>query len=531
MRTLLTTLFIVPFTFALQAQSHTWAWAWGAGSAGYEFSTVTWAPSGAVHVVGNYQNTIDAHGTVLTSMGAGDAFVQQVDPADGSAQWTAEAHHTADVTIHDAAYRSTGELIVSGTVAHNGDVAQFGALPFAAQPFGTQAFVAGLSPTGQWNWVSGVADPVSTEGLLVEVDANDAILLGCRWGTDLSVYRFTGAGVQDWTASATSSGSSVDVYAMDVLPGGDLVLTGRFYGTGTFGPHSVSVVGAFYDAFVARLGSSGTWQWAVSGGGSHWDKGFGVCADAAGNVYVAGTYRNTASFGAFQFTATGANNDGWMAKLDGNGQWLWAQSMASIAYMEVYAMDLAPTGDRLALTGSYFVNAPTLGGFVLPAPASNDVYVAEIDTAGQFLSAMGFGSALGDQGLAVTYGAGQELYVAGTAGSTMVLGADTLVGVATPDLWVGRLDPDISTGQSMPALVGGPLVHMDEDVFVLRDPEGIAGLLSLSDALGRTLLQVRLGGASEHRIVLAHRAAGAIFWQLRDGDGNMRSGKLFALGR
>ncbi|MBK6342913.1 MAG: hypothetical protein IPF41_10075 [Flavobacteriales bacterium] len=528
MRTLLTTFLVVPLTFTLHGQSLTWAWAWGAGSAGSEFASVSWAPSGAVHVLGNYENTIDAHGTTVTSSGQGDAFVQQLDPADGNVQWTAEAHHTADVTIHDVAYRNTGEIIVCGTVAHNGDAAQFGALSLAAQPFGTQAFVAALSHMGQWNWVSGVADPVSTEGFLVKVDANNNILLGCRWGTDLAVYRFTGQGVQGWAATANSSGSSVDAYAMDVMPDGDLVITGRCYGTGTFGTHTISVVGTFYDAFVARLSSSGTWEWAVRGGGSHWDKGFGICADASGNVYVAGTYRNTATFGAFQFTATGANNDGWMAKLDGSGQWLWALSMASIAYMEVYDMDLAPAGDRLALTGNYFVNAPTLGGFVLPAPAMNDVYVAEIDTAGQFLSAMGFGSAQGDQGLAISYGANDELYVAGTAGATMVLGAYTLVGVATPDLWLGRLDPDISTGQSASTLVDGLRLYLDENVLVLRDPEGITGLLSLTDAIGRTLLQARLNGASEHRIALPDRAAGMIFWQLHRGEGKMRSGKLFA---
>lgn len=528
MRLLLTAFLIIASAFTLHAQSLTWSWAWGAGSAGSEFASVSWTPSGAVHVLGNYENTIDANGTTLTSSGQGDAFVQQLDPADGSVQWTAEAHHTADVIIHDVAYRNTGEIIVSGTVAHNGDAAQFGALSLAAQPFGTQAFVAGLSHMGQWNWVSGVADPVSTEGWLVKVDVNNNILLGCRWGNDLAVYRFTGQGVQGWSATATSSGSSVDAYAMDVMPDGDLVITGRCYGTGTFGTHTISVVGNFYDAFVARLGSSGTWEWAVRGGGSHWDKGFGVCADAAGNVYVAGTYRNTATFGTFQFTATGANNDGWMAKLDGNGQWLWALSMASIAYMEVYDMDLAPDGDRLALTGSYYVNAPTLGGFVLPAPANNDVYVAEIDTDGQFLSAMGFGSAQGDQGLAISYGANDELYVAGTAGATMVLGAYTLVGVSTPDLWLGRLDPDISTGHGPSTNVGGLRLHVNDDVLVLRDPEGTTGLLTLMDAMGRTLVHARVNGTSEQRIALPHGAAGMIFWQLHGDDGNRRSGKLFA---
>lgn len=471
---------------SLCAQPRAWTWAWATGSAGYEEGYVSMSPTGALHLIGNYANTVDANGTSLTSWGQGDAFLQQLDPVDGSVLWTAEAHHTNNLYVYDVAYRSSGELVVCGTVESDGNAAQFGThtlLPGS----GTTAFVAGLSPSGQWNWVSGVAGAISTQGFLVEVDANDDILLGCRWGNDLAVYRFTGQGQEGWMATATSSGSSVDLYAMDVLPGGDLVITGRCYGTGTFGAQSIVVSGIYYDAYVARLSSTGTWQWVAQAGGSHWDKGFGVCADATGDVYVAGTFRNTATFGTTALTATGSNNDGWLAKLDGNGQWLWAVQMGSIAYMEVYGMALNAAGDRLALAGNYAFNTPTIGGFALPAPTQNDLYVVEYSTAGEVLSALGAGGAGGDRGMALTYGEGNALYVAGSFGADMQLGADQLACVSTPDLWVGRLDAELSTALAASTMEGQGSIHYDagQQRVYFNGFEGQPWQVELTDALGK----------------------------------------------
>jgi hypothetical protein len=496
---------------ALCAQSRTWNWAWAAGSAGYEEAYVALSPSGALHLLGNYTNSIDAHGTPLTSSGLGDAFVQELDPADGSVMWTAEAHHSSNLAFYDVAYRSTGELVVCGTVQHNGSAIAFGSDALPGQEFGTQAFVAGLSASGQWNWVSGVGGAVSTEGFHVEVDANDRILLGTRWGTDLAVYRFTGAGVQQWEATATSSGSSVDLYAMDVLPGGDVVITGRCYGTGTFGAQSITVAGIFYDAYVARLSSTGTWQWVAQAGGTNWDKGFGVCADAAGDVYVAGTFRNTATFGSTALTATGSNNDGWLAKVNGAGQWQWAVQLGSSAYMEVYGMDLNDAGDRLVLTGNYAFNTPTIGGITLPAPTLNDLYVVEYDTEGQVLGALGAGGAGGDRGMAAVYGAGNTLYLAGSFGADMQLGADLLPCVSTPDLWVGRLEVELSTGWQAVDEAPGELrtwPNPAQDAAVVVGTFDQQDAVELLDMDGRVLRRLAANGTERLMVARDGLAAG-----------------------
>lgn len=510
---------------AAHAQGYGWDWAWSAGSAGSENAQVSVSPQGDVHVYGGFENSIDANGTTLMSSGQDDGFVLSL-AADGSVIWSAVAHHTGSLTVHDVAYRSSGEVVVCGTVFHNGDAAQFGTFSLEGMEFGTQAFVGGLSPAGEWLWVSGVDGAISTEGWLVEVDAADAILLGCRWGNGLAVYRYTGAGVAGWSASATSTGSSVDLYAMDVLPDGDLVLTGRCYGTGTFGANTISVSGNFYDAYVARLSVEGDWTWVRQAGGSHWDKGFGVIADEQGDVYVAGTFRNTATFGTAQVTATGSNNDGWLAKLNGNGDWQWIVQMGSTAYMEVYGMDMNDDGDRLVLTGSYAFNTPTIGGYDLPAPASNDLYVIEYSTAGEVLGAYGAGSIGNDNGSGVAYDTDGALYVAGIFGAPLQLGPIALTSVATPDLWVGRLSPVISTGSAVQDRPDPVAMRYGSDGNVWMATNGAAGELDVFDARGRQVLGTQLMGSGPHALGSWVAPAGLHTWIFTAVDGHRTKGKV-----
>ncbi|MBK9276374.1 MAG: hypothetical protein IPM49_17790 [Flavobacteriales bacterium] len=510
---------------ALHAQTYDWDWAWGAGGAGNDHGLVYTSPAGEVHLLGTYAGSITSNGVTLTSSGGNDIFVQRLDPADGSVLWTAEAHHAGNLAIHAAAMRSTGELVVSGTIAHGGSTAQFGIFQVTGQPFGLQAFVAGISPTGQWTWVAAVNDPVSTEGWLVRVDANDNILLGCKWGADMAVYRFTGAGVQGWSATAASSGSSVDAYAMDVLPGGDLVLTGRFHGTTTFGGQSLTVGNAYYDVFVARLSAAGTWTWAIQGGGSHWDKGFGACATANGDVFVAGTFRNTATFGQHQVTA-GGSNDVFVARVSGAGQWLWVEGQGISAYMEVYGMALDPLGDQFALTGTYGNAAAVIGGVTLPVPQFNDMYVAAFDTTGQAIAAMGFGSSSADQALSVGYGANHELYLAGYYGAAAPWGGISMPATQGYDLFVGRLTTDITTTTPPVRTPDRLRLYTTEHGLRVENPLAVRGPLLVLDATGRVIDQRPLTGAAVQDLSLPHLAPALYTWRVAASDGAVHGGRV-----
>ena len=76
---------------------------------------------------------------------------------------------------------------------------------------------------------------------------------------------------------------------------------------------------------------SQSWLWAKNaGGGLYTDEGYSVSTDAAGNVFVAGTFNSlNITFGSI--TLTNADSSGYtysvfIAKYDANGNVLWAKN-------------------------------------------------------------------------------------------------------------------------------------------------------------------------------------------------------------
>ena len=93
-------------------------------------------------------------------------------------------------------------------------------------------------------------------------------------------------------------------------------MTGGFQGTATFGSHTLTSNGD-KDIFAAKLDPSGNWLWAVNAGGIRYDWGIGIAVDGAGNAYVTGDFEGTATFGSHTLTASGGywDKDIFVAKL------------------------------------------------------------------------------------------------------------------------------------------------------------------------------------------------------------------------
>jgi hypothetical protein len=87
---------------------------------------------------------------------------------------------------------------------------------------------------------------------------------------------------------------------------GYVYVTGTFAGTVSFGSFTLSTSSAGdQDMFVAKLDGAGNYLWAVQGGGTSQDTGGGVAVDASGAVYVTGSfYSPTAQFGPYSVAVT-----------------------------------------------------------------------------------------------------------------------------------------------------------------------------------------------------------------------------------
>lgn len=117
-------------------------------------------------------------------------------------------------------------------------------------------------------------------------------------------------------------------------PNGDLYVAGTVcHGAGTcsaiFGS---STIYANNDIFVAKLAPNGTWMWiaqTTGSGSSSYAYMSDMEIDTFGNVFIAGSFTYTKSFGTISMNSYQSNQDGYAARLSSSGVWSWVQAMQS----------------------------------------------------------------------------------------------------------------------------------------------------------------------------------------------------------
>ena len=75
---------------------------------------------------------------------------------------------------------------------------------------------------------------------------------------------------------------------------------------------------------VALFAQNVDWLWAKKAGGTALDFGWDIAVDANGNSYITGSFYDSSTFGTTTLTSSGYD-DIYVAKMDSNGNWLWAK--------------------------------------------------------------------------------------------------------------------------------------------------------------------------------------------------------------
>ncbi|MCZ2111199.1 MAG: hypothetical protein LC118_16790 [Dehalococcoidia bacterium] len=91
---------------------------------------------------------------------------------------------------------------------------------------------------------------------------------------------------------------------------------------------TLTSAGGRFDAFVAKLDSQGNTLWAKSAGGTDYDEAFSLSVDAAGNIFTTGVFSDTATFGTTSLTSAG-ETDVFVMKMDNAGTVSWVRGYAT----------------------------------------------------------------------------------------------------------------------------------------------------------------------------------------------------------
>lgn len=300
----------------------------------------------------------------------------------------------------------------------------------------------------------------------------------------LSVYGHS----PDFSWAVNAGGNGPDsAYGIGTDPDGNIYITGFFFDTAYFGDIQLISNGDL-DVYIAKLDKDGNFLWAKGGGGVNFDAGHSIAVDAYGNSYITGRFRETVNFGPFTLSSHGGYSCNlFIVKLDTDGNWVWAKQAGGggTASDRGYGITLDSSGN-LFISG-YIMGDASFGNIDITSSGGRDIFIAKMDTNGNFIWAVTAGGAQDDWNFDIAVDESGNTYITGDFTSTAYFGDTQLISAGNEDIYIAKID---SNGNFVWAVMaGGPGSNTGYRIAV--DNEGnsyITGKFSQTAYFGGTEL-------------------------------------------
>lgn len=182
-------------------------------------------------------------------------------------------------------------------------------------------------------------------------------------------------------------------------------------------------------------------EWARKGGLWAYDYGYGVAADNAGNVYMAGKYEQNAKFSGVTLPCQG-NHDIFTAKYSAGGSLLWIRTAGG--YTGDYATCVATDSKYVYSAGEVQGSNATIkfpgSSITVKCKGGNDVVLIKYDLNGNLIWARAAGGYGDDKALGVSYDAAGNIYLAGCFESTANFHGTYVSSRGERDIFVAKYD-------------------------------------------------------------------------------------------
>jgi hypothetical protein len=432
-----------------------WQWAKGAGGANWDCGEkISIDSNGNIYVTGEFQGIVSFGDIVLTSYGDYDVFIAKLDN-DGNCIWAKNVGGIKSDLGHDICVDSNGNSYIIGEFI---DEAFFGSIILKSFGEGNgceDIFIAKLDNDGNCIWAKNAGGIYFDIGLGITVDSNgnlyvtggyysDAkfgnfvlIYSGGNGESDLFVAKLDTDGNWIWAKNARNYNTDVG-YGVCIDSDGSIYAIGWFRGTISFG--DIVIISNdvdFGDVFVVKLDNDGNWLWANSAGGNREDYGFGISVDSNCNSYVTGIIRDIVSFGDIIIQAGDDSIDYFVAKLDNDGNWIWAKNSGSTGWDEGCDICIDSKGNSY-ITGD-FDGTLSFGDIVLICNGEIDIFVAKLDTDGNWIWAKNSDGISDVVAYGVCVNSIGSVYVIGGFNGTTLFGDTFLVCNGQLDIFVAKL--------------------------------------------------------------------------------------------
>jgi hypothetical protein len=409
--------------------------------------------NGNIYVTGSFSRTASFGNTSLTSGGEYDIFIAKLNN-NGDWQWAVGAEGSSSSIGFGVkiVVDSSGNAYATGIFFRT---VTFGNTSLSRGSEGYSTFIAKVSNSGSWQWAVDIPSEFRSS-MSFDLDGNAYVTgkfpgtatfgstsLTSSGGNDIFIAKLSSSGSWQWAVKA--GGPDNDEGLGIVLDSsGNAYITGGFEGTATFGSTSRTSSGE-HDTFIAKLSSDGSWEWAVKAGGQYRDYGQGIAVDSSGNTYVAGVFEETVTFGSTSLVSSGGMNI-FIAKLSSSGLWQWAVRGGGSSSDSVYGVAVDLSGN--AYVTGYFYGTATFGSTTLVESSYEGhygTYIAKLNSSSvswQWAVKAGINGEddYGNNGVAVD--SSGNAYVTGSFEGTITLGSTSLVSSGNYDIFLAKLSSD-----------------------------------------------------------------------------------------
>jgi hypothetical protein len=242
----------------------------------------------------------------------------------------------------------------------------------------------------------------------------------------------------EWAAKfGDAQSQALNAVAVDAA--GNIVIAGELFGSADFGGGPLTSAG-INDAFVTKLGPTGTHVWSKRFGDAGLQAALGVAVDAAGDVVVTGYFTGTINCGAGNLTTAGGA-DIFACKLAAaDGAQLWGQRFGNSADDQIGASVAFDAAGNVLLAG-WFQGQVTFGANpTLITAGLQDVFVAKLGPTGTAIWSKRFGNNLSQRARGVAVGASDAVLFVGEMAGTVNFGGASLASAGETDAFAVQLD-------------------------------------------------------------------------------------------
>ncbi len=432
---------------------------WNVPESSHDFHALS---TNEAYMTGSFANTLTAGDIELTADDSQDAYLLKVSgevrtsKIDGAPEWDSLVY-AGDANrdnIYDSVTDDQGNTYVVGEFI---DTLTLGDTTLTSAAY-TDVFVAKLDTNGNWVWAQSAGGERYDYGHDIAIDSEDNVYVtgGFIGEADFgSITLNTGSSFPpynvfitkldsdgNWLWANQSEGGSAIAYTVSIDQNLDIIIAGMYMNTATFGGDSFNSIDA-HDLFVSKLDNNGNWIWTNTAGGDDWDIAYDSVLDDDGNIYIAGEFNEDISLNQInlQEVPNSSQSDGdlLIAKLDTNGNWVWAKGAGSNGSEE--GRRILINEKREVFVTGFYDGTMTIGDSQLTNSGGRDIFLVSLNEDGDWqweVSSTG-----GNDSNNSSYGLSSlpngDLLVAGGFSGTIQFGSQAPTNSGSRDIFLAKL--------------------------------------------------------------------------------------------